>query len=405
MLRFWPTTVVYNSVLRVRMVSLKQSRVLLLQIFGGWMADRVGGKWLFGGGILGCAALTLLTPAAAHLHVAAVIALRMLEGMFEGFMFPATHALLSRWTPETQTTRSVTYAFSGQECGLVIGILLSGILCDYGFAGGWPSVFYVFGIVGCVWSAAWFLLCYNSPATHPRISTAEREYLEARIGRSTVVDKPRTPWRKIFTSGPVLACCLAKFAHNWGYHTILDGLPLFYFDVLGFNMTKNGLMASLPFLAAFIMLLVTGQLSDWLRAPGRFSTTTVRKIFMSCGLLLPSVFFILSGFLGCHKALVVLTMITVLGCSAFAWASVTVNSLDLSVTHAATLLGIANTTATLAAMSSPKVFAALTYHRSSRTQWRKVFYITAAVEWFGTIVYLLFGSGEPQEWQDDAKSV
>jgi len=360
------------------------------------MADRVGGKWLFGGGILGCATLTLFTPAAANLHVVAVIALRMLEGMFEGLMFPATHALLSRWTPRSQTTRSATIAFSGQECGIVIGTLLAGVLCDHGFAGGWPSVFYVFGTIGCVWSAAWFLLCYNSPSTHPRISTAEREYLDVLIGKPAVVEKSRTPWRKIFTSGPLLACCVAKFAHNWGYHTILDGLPLFYFDVLGFNMTKNGLMASLPFLAACIMLLVTGQLADWLRALD--NTTRVRKIFISFGLVLPSVFFILSGFLGCHRALVVLTMITALGCSAFAWASVSVNSLDLSVTHAATLLGITNSSATLASILCAQTFGALTYSRSTLAQWRKVFYLAAAVEWLGTIVYLLFGSGEPQGW-------
>jgi len=32
-------------------------------------------------------------------------------------------------------------------------MLLSGVLCDHGFAGGWPSVFYVFGMVCSVWSA------------------------------------------------------------------------------------------------------------------------------------------------------------------------------------------------------------------------------------------------------------
>ena len=345
-------------------------------------------------------------PAAAYLHVAAVVALRILAGMFEGVMFPSTHALLSRWTPATETTRAVTVVFCGQECGIVIGMLLGGVLSDHGFAGGWPSVFYVFGTTGCAWSAAWFLLCYNSPSTHPRISTAEREYLEAIIGTvSDSAERPKTPWCKIFTSGPLVACCVAKFAHTWGYHSILDGLPLFYFDVLGFNMTRNGFLASLPFAAAAIMLLITGRLSDWMRAPGRLSTTTVRKIFVSCGLLLPSVFFILSGFLGCNRSLVVLAMIMALGCAAFAWACVTVNPLDLSVTHAATLLGIANTTATVTGIVNPQVMGALTLNRSTRAQWQKVFYITAAVEWFGTIVYLLFGSGEPQDWQDEAKSV
>ena len=53
--------------------------------------------------------------------------------------------------------------------------------------------------------------------------------------------------------------------------------------------------------------------------------------------------------------------------------------------------------------SDTTVIGALTYNHS-RAQWRKVFYITAAVEWFGTIVYLLFGSGERQDWDDVVKS-
>jgi len=212
-------------------------------------------------------------------------------------------------------------------------------------------------------------------------------------------ERPRTPWRKMFSSPPLLSCCLAKFAHNWGYHTLASGLPLFYFDVLGFNMTNNGLLASLPFMAAGIMLLVAGYLADWLRAPARLTTTKVRKMFMSCGLLLPSVLFILSGFVDCTlRPVVVVIMILAMGCAAFAWSCVTVNSLDLSPTHAATLLGITNSTGTLAALAAPHVIGALTYNASTHAQWRKVFYITAAIEWFGTTVYLLFGSGEPQNW-------
>ena len=31
-------------------------------------------------------------------------------------------------------------------CGTAILIPLAGLLCEYGFDGGWPSVFYVFGL-------------------------------------------------------------------------------------------------------------------------------------------------------------------------------------------------------------------------------------------------------------------
>ena len=101
-------------------------------MFGGWLADQVGGKWLFGGGVLACAALTLLTPTAAYVDLAAVLCVRVLEGAFEGFMMPTTHALLSSWTPRGHSTRSVTLVLSGEQLGYIVGMLVGGLLSDYG---------------------------------------------------------------------------------------------------------------------------------------------------------------------------------------------------------------------------------------------------------------------------------
>jgi len=51
-----------------------------------------------------------------------------------------------------------------------------------------------------------------------------------------------------------------------------------------------------------------------------------------------------------------------------------------------------------------QVIGSLTYENPSRAQWRKVFCIAAGVETFGCIVFLLFGSGEAQDWHDDANN-
>jgi len=148
----------------------------------------------------------------------------------------------------------------------------------------------------------------------------------------------------------------------------------------------------------------TGQVADLLRSPGRLSTTTVRKIFCISGLLLSSVFVIVSGFLGCDRVLVVLSMMAAMACISTVWASLSVNPMDLSTTHAATLFGIMNTSAGIAFIGTPQTIGVITYNNPSRAQWQKVFYITAGIEWFGAIVYLLFASGKPQNWHDDANS-
>lgn len=67
--------------------------------------------------------------------------------------------------------------YKGAQFGTIVSMPLSGLLAEYGFAGGWPSIFYVFGIVGVVWSIAFILCIYEDPSTHPRIKEKERKYI------------------------------------------------------------------------------------------------------------------------------------------------------------------------------------------------------------------------------------
>ena len=77
------------------------------------MAERVGGKILFGGGILASALVTLLMPVAARFSVYMLIALRVLQGIVEGVTFPSMHALWSCWIPPVERSRVVSFSYSG----------------------------------------------------------------------------------------------------------------------------------------------------------------------------------------------------------------------------------------------------------------------------------------------------
>ena len=118
------------------------------QLPGGWIAAKYGAKRVFGFGVFWTTALTLLTPLAANFSVYALIALRILEGLGEGVTFPAMHAMWSYWAPPLERTKLVTVTYVGAQFGTIVAYPLSGWLCANGFAGGWPSVFYVFGNFG-----------------------------------------------------------------------------------------------------------------------------------------------------------------------------------------------------------------------------------------------------------------
>jgi len=362
------------------------------------LAERIGGKILFGGGILGSAGLTLLIPVAARQSVYMLIGLKVLSGIGEGVTLPSMHALLSCWIPPMERSRAVTFVYSGIYLGTVTGMSVSGVLCDLGFAGGWPSVFYVFGTAGCVWSFTWFLLCYNYPSVHPRISVAELQYIKKSLERCATSAKLSTPWRKIVTSGPFWACAAAHFACIWGLYTLSTCLPMYMHDVLQFNMTQNGVLSALPFIATWLVMTGGGPLADWLRAPYRLQTTTVRKIFCVAGLLIPGLFLSAVGFLGCNRVLIVCAIIIAVGSTGLAYSGYGVNHLDLAPKYAGTLMGLTNTLATVTGILGPQVVGALTYHASNRAQWQRVYYIATAIYCFGTAIFVGFGSGELQDW-------
>jgi len=56
---------------------------VMLQIPGGMLAKRIGGKWLFGFGMLISSVFTLLTPIAARFGMGFLVACRVLQGLGE----------------------------------------------------------------------------------------------------------------------------------------------------------------------------------------------------------------------------------------------------------------------------------------------------------------------------------
>jgi len=370
---------------------------MILQIPAGWLADRYGGKTLFGGCVLISSVISLLTPLAARAHFGVLLLLRVLLGLCDGFLYPSVHALIARWSAPKYRSTVTMLIFLGGDLGVVVGMLLSGVLCDYGFAGGWPSVFYVFGMVGCVWSAAWFLLCYNSPATHPLISTTEREYWEKIIGITDLVARPPTPWGKILTSLPVWALAIAFFVCNWGVNMLINWAPVFMHDILGFNMTNNGVFSAVPFLAN-VSTVPLGRFADWLRSPDRLSTNVVRKIFCATGFALAACMLVLVGYIGCNRAVAVSLMFLFMFCMSVTYTVVFVNQLDLAPLHAGKIMGLTKFVATVASIVAPLVTGALTYHSSTRSEWQKVFFLAAGIQILGAIVFVVFGSGNLQSW-------
>lgn len=157
---------------------------VLTHIPGGMIAERFGGKYSLGLGILCTAIFTFITPFVIYAsdgHWGWVIFVRVIEGLGEGTTFPALNVLLANWVPIHERSKIGTLVFAGSQIGTVVGNALSGALIS--MTKDWASVFYVFGAIAILWVFLWMVLCYPDPQTHPFISDAEKEYLKKHIGK------------------------------------------------------------------------------------------------------------------------------------------------------------------------------------------------------------------------------
>ncbi|CAN7998844.1 unnamed protein product, partial [Ixodes hexagonus] len=210
---------------------------ILLQLPGGRLADRVGGKYPLGAGVLISSAMTLITPFAARTHYGALMAVRFVMGVAVGCCFPAMQAMLAQWVPEAQRTIISNIVFTGSFAGTVVAMTATGVMSDSEFLGGWPSAFYVFGFSGCVWCFCWFTFIHNKPAEHPGLSRGERTL----ISGGSLVREPALlmiPWCAMFTSPAVWSLAATQWAHTYGSYTLMTELPNYLKNILGFGLTK-----------------------------------------------------------------------------------------------------------------------------------------------------------------------
>ncbi|XP_049865733.1 vesicular glutamate transporter 1-like isoform X1 [Pectinophora gossypiella] len=366
---------------------------LITQLPGGWLAAKIGGNRVFAIGIGATSLLTLFTPPLAHISTGLLIAVRVIEGLFEGVTYPCIHAVWSRWAPSEERARLATFAFSGSYAGTVVSMPVCSLLAHYT---GWPGIFYVFGIMGLVWTTIWWLVVKESPEKDPHITPAELKYIQDSRGTQVEGSKIRHPWRAMLTSAPVWAIVMAHFTENWGFYTLLTFLPTFMQDIFHFETSQTGFLSAVPYLAMAIVLQVAGHAADLLLRKRLLSTTSIRKLFNCGAFLAQTIFMVCAAYATSVVGCVVFLTIAV-GLGGFAWSGFSVNHLDIAPPHASVLMGLSNTVATLPGIISPPLAGAIVTNKTVE-EWRLVFFISAAIYLIGAIVYGIFASGEKQPW-------
>ena len=356
---------------------------LWLQLPGGLLADRFGGKRVLGAGVALWSIATFFTPAAT-VSFALLLLMRAALGAGEAVNFPAIHSIAARWTPASERARAISLHLSGTALGTIVALLGSPPIIIFF---GWQSVFYVSGLIGLVWLALWWWKAADTPESSSGVSPAEMA--EIRVGRDEVAAAAEIPWKAICRERAVWAIVMAHLCNNFGFYIVLLWLPSYLDQIFHVPLRNLGLLAVMPYLAAFVVSNCSGWLADGLQRRG-MRMTGVRKALVTIGFALGAISMCLMPAARTAVQAAMLATVTI-GSTAIGLGGWGVNHLDVAPRYAGILMGISNTFATLPGI----VGVALTGFIVQATgSFADVFYLAAAVYLIGLASFDVWGSGE-----------
>src|SRR5947207_2143689 len=140
----------------------------IFEIPSGWLGDEKGPRRVLTRIVLWWSAFTMMTSVARGFQ--SLVAIRFLFGAGEAGAFPNVARSFSRWFPVRERGRANGVMFLGSRIG---GMLSAPIALLIVSRWGWRASFVVFGALGVVWAAAWFMWYRDWPEEHPDVNERE----------------------------------------------------------------------------------------------------------------------------------------------------------------------------------------------------------------------------------------
>ena len=246
---------------------------MIMQLAGGVLANRFGGRNVFLAAVILWSLFTLLTPAAAKVSFGTLLFARFMVGFGEGAAFPAVYSLINQWMRKDEVTTSIGYMTAATTTGTILALGVSGMLIEMY---GWPSIFYLFGSMGFVWALLWVLIV---PA-RARYSEDRQKY--------SIKEKSPIPWHLLFTHKAAIAVYAIAVSGAIVSFTLVSYMPKYFADRFGASTKEAGLYAVIPFVVITFASVGAGIFADrWIKkgAP----SLMVRKRMVYFGFILCAV--------------------------------------------------------------------------------------------------------------------
>ncbi len=349
-----------------------------LQVPSGWLAEKFGPRrGLFWANFL-WSILTAATP--LGFSVPSFIAIRALLGAGQSADWPASILALKRWFPRSERSQANSVLLGGLYLGpIAAGPVTAWVISSYG----WRVGFFAFGALGIVLGLAWYAFFRDDPAKHPAMTPGEARLIAA--GQENLPERG--------AQGAFLRClgsvqfwaigaqyfCLVmiqSFYTTW--------LPTYLMRERNFSLKAMGFGASLPWVALFVMVFVTGQLSD--RILKRTGSIWMSRVPVAMtGFVVSALAMILAS--RASNTVVMMALLCVsLGAVGLTQVSIWSSTQDLGGASTGIVSGWTNCWGNAAGFVGPVVMAAIVQWRGS---WSDALLIAALCGLVGAVLWLL----------------
>ncbi|KAL7667445.1 hypothetical protein ACOME3_010741 [Neoechinorhynchus agilis] len=223
-----------------------------------------------------------LASAARSSHVWLFV-LRIIIGIGCGGILPAISHVWTTWAPTNERSFLIGIAMTGSQLAPMIILPIAGYLCTNGFhPDGWPSLFYLIGILETVWLILWLIIYRDKPENSWIISNKEIGYIKAKMLDHKHAKSAKIPWKNMLTSRRCWALFVCHWGSNYGLFTLLTETPSYMKSVLNYDIKQNGVLTAIPYIVTWIMVIISSYLADYVLKKNIVkSRTLVRKVAIS----------------------------------------------------------------------------------------------------------------------------
>jgi MFS transporter, ACS family, D-galactonate transporter len=238
----------------------------LVQMPMGWLVDRYGVKWPYAI----CFVLWCIAAAATGMvtTLAALIVMRLLIGVAESVVVPATYRYLADNFAETQKGTALGIFSIGGKMGPALGAPIAAwIIVNHS----WQLMFIATGLIGLIWLLPWLAMVRNDFPSRAELAMAKR--------RASSV-----PLKNLLVSPVVWGGLVNNFCYSYFAFYCMTWMPAYLVEQRGLSLEKSGLYTFFSFAGIAIVAALAGWGADRIIARGH-DAVIVRKCFIVAGFI------------------------------------------------------------------------------------------------------------------------